>query len=117
MPPKPCHLCGHRLSQHGMAGYCRYCARQSGLLPPDARLKDATPTTTPNRYFRMVVKSRPPNPPVPVVQSPIETRRTITVQGCEYEVVFDGRGPLPGSSSETPRGLGSSLLDSSRVMK
>jgi hypothetical protein len=47
-------------------------------------------------------------PPLPII------RREIPGLGW---VVWDGRGPLPGASKETPGRFGCSLLDVSMVVK
>ena len=107
-----CKHCETKHAQHASRPYCASCARELGLAAPyryrHTMNADAPPL---KRHF---VRHVEPPPPAPPVEPP--THRTITVNGHDFEVIWDGKGPLPGASHDTPRNLGSSLRDTSRVI-
>ena len=97
-----CTRCDTKHAQHASRPYCASCARELGLaLPYRYRRNADTPPIGPKPIHRVVTPIPPPLAPIP---DPAPARRTITVNGCDYDVIFDGRGPLPGAPQDTPRG-------------
>ncbi len=112
MRSRLCSVCHERSAQYPFRPLCRQCARKSGLQAPDKRLLGVSDATvTPARYVRHVTP--PPLPPemAPIVIGP----REIFIDGITYDVVFSGRDTLRGS--DAPANFGSSLQDTSRVVR
>lgn len=65
-------------------------------------------------YSARIARQRAEREAIPQRVQPLNIEpREIVLDGETYVVVWDGRGPIPRASHETPANLGSSLLDSS----
>lgn len=101
LSPRLCKVCREKMVQY--RGMCRLCCRAAGIYD--------------SREHRRYTGRDPEPPATPKLEALIqpEAPREITAHDREYVVFWSGGQSLYGS--ETPRHFGSSLLDSSRIVK
>lgn len=112
-----CEKCHTKHAQHVTRPYFHGCARKLGLAAPyryryTARDKPPLGPRPSHRVQAMDQFRTPPIQPPAIVDAPV---REITAHGVDYIVCFSGRDSLRGS--DAPRGFGSSLADTSRVVR
>ncbi len=118
-----CIDCNKRRQQYSAGERCYQCARAAGLMPPDSRLRAMCEQCGHHTRHRFGLCLSCSAPVVPVQPAPIpidpppppRPTRTITIGGIEYDVFFSGGDLLHGA--DTPQRFGSSLLDSSRIVR
>ncbi len=103
MKSRKCITCHEKYAAWGYRPFCRTCAphKEPRYATYGHRVQAVDQFVTP--------------PVIPVV--PAVEQRTITVQGIEYVVMADGFGAWQTEPRNTPRNLGCSLLDISRIVK
>lgn len=106
---RQCKSCGGPV-YHRDDLICNVCGFTTTKAPTPRRYVGRT---TPLRRVQAVDQFKTPPIIQPLIQP--EAPREITAHGREYVVFWSGGQSLYGS--ETPRNFGSSLLDSSRIVK